>query len=727
MNISIQNRIGSQVSAWLPRLTRPLQLISIRQKILILPVVALAALALSALVTWSLAKINTSLLNDFSGHTLPTLSAVSDVNAGLVSVQSQYSQAVGDKDEFELEDANTAAAKIRTALQDIAKKEPAYEPRIKELLAMWDHYTSASSAAIKGVIDGKADMSTLQSMAKDKEAAYADVHKALQKLVEDSKADALGKMNDASKKASRAATGGIVMTIFVAVLLAFVSMLVEFAVRNPIEKLRAAIGEVAKGNFAVRVESEGRDAIAVMCGAFGSLLSDLNAAIKETNTVLGSVARGDFGKRVTAELPGDLATLKRGVNESSDSVQRTMDALDAVMDALAAGNFAARMRSDVEGESRRKVDKAMTLLQESLQALAATMSAAAEGDFSRRIDTELPGDLDTLKRAVNQSLDGLDAAFAEISATIQALAHGDLTRRAQGQFSGSLGELTEALNNSLDNLAQVIQSVADTADEVNAGVEEIARGNADLSERTERQAAALEESASSIEELLATARGTADNCRQTSEITVKASEDSRQGAEVVQKAGKSMGAIIAASKSISEIIGLIDSVAFQTNLLALNAAVEAARAGEHGRGFAVVASEVRGLAQRTTASAKEIRNLIAVSGERVAEGNALVDESGVMLGDIAKSSENIASLMREVASSVAEQNSGLQQISKAINDLEAVNQQNSSLVTEVAASSSALTERAGRLREMVGAFRIRDDMPPREEESIDSDHQYHVA
>jgi methyl-accepting chemotaxis protein len=397
------------------------------------------------------------------------------------------------------------------------------------------------------------------------------------------------------------------------------------------------------------------------------------------------------------------------------------------MDAMAAGNFSARMRSDVEGESRRKVDKAMTLLQESLQALAATMSAAAEGDFSRRIETELPGDLDKLKRAVNLSLDGLDAAFAEISATTQALAHSDLTRRAQGQFSGSLGELTEALNNSLDNLAQVIQSVADTADEVNAGVEEIAKGNADLSERTERQAAALEESASSIEELLATARGTADNCRQTSEITNRASEDSKQGAEVVQKAGKSMGAIIAASKSISEIIGLIDSVAFQTNLLALNAAVEAARAGEHGRGFAVVASEVRALAQRTTASAKEIRNLIAVSGERVAEGNSLVDQSSLMLEGIARSSENIAQLTREVTNSVQEQTSGLQQISKAINDLESVNQQNSALVTEVAASSSSLTERAARLRQMVGAFRVRDEEPTAEAEPEDSNQEYQIA
>ena len=202
MNIPILNRIGSLLVSGLPRLTRPLQLVSIRTKILILPAVALAALAMSAVVTWSLARINSTLLTDFSGHTLPTLSAVSDVNVGLVSVQALYSTAVGDKDEFELEDANAAAAKVRTALEDIGKKEPTYEKRIKDLLAMYDHYTSASSAAIKGVIDGKADMQTLQTMAKDKEAAYGEVHKALQKLVDESKADALGKLNGASRKAT---------------------------------------------------------------------------------------------------------------------------------------------------------------------------------------------------------------------------------------------------------------------------------------------------------------------------------------------------------------------------------------------------------------------------------------------------------------------------------------------------------------------------------------------
>jgi len=711
MNKTKGKRFGEGVAAWLPRLTRPFSYLSIRVKILILPGVALVALAVSLLITRSISHRNTEALNELSGHTLPVMTLVGSVNVGLIDVQSQFTQAIGDKDEFELEDAVKASKQVRASLEEIAQKDPTFSKRVTELLALWDHYVTTSTSAVKGLIDGKEDMQTLQQEAKEKQDAYTSIHTALQKLDDDSQATIVGRLDEASTSAKRAALAGTVILFVVAAVLLFVSMLIEFAVRTPIEKLREVLREVANGNFGVHVEAEGSDAIAAMCKAFGSLLSDLNAAIKETNTVLACVAKGDFTRRVSAKLPGDLATLKRGVNESANSVQRTMDALDAVMDALVEGDFSARMRVDVEGKSREKVDRAMTLLQQSLEALGSTMSAAAEGDFSRRIEADLPGDLGVLKSAVNQSLDGLAAAFSEISATTQALSEGDLTRRANGEFSGSLGRLTSALNSSLDNLVTVIRAVAETADEVSSGAEEIARGNADLSERNERQAAALEESASSIEELLSTARVTADNCRQTAEITHKASEDSRLGAEVVQRTGKSMGAIIQASRSIGEIIGLIDSIAFQTNLLALNAAVEAARAGEHGRGFAVVASEVRGLAQRTTASAKEIRNLIVVSGDRVAEGNALVDESSSKLEAIAKSSENIAQLTSEVTNSVQEQTTGLQQISKAINDLEAVNQQNSTLVTQVAAASSSLTERAAHLRETVASFRFSNDGP----------------
>ncbi len=186
------------------------------------------------------------------------------------------------------------------------------------------------------------------------------------------------------------------------------------------------------------------------------------------------------------------------MNASADSVQKTMETLDAVMDAMARGDFSARMSQDVEGGSRAKVDRAMGLLQQSLGALEQALSGAADGDFSQRIDAQLPGDLDRLKGAVNRSLEALEAAFDEIGDTTRALAEGDLTRRIRSDYRGTLKALTDALNRALDSVSQVIREGIYNADEVGVGIEEIARGNADLSGRTERQASALQESAASI-------------------------------------------------------------------------------------------------------------------------------------------------------------------------------------------------------------------------------------
>ncbi|PPT99404.1 hypothetical protein XarbCFBP7408_14910 [Xanthomonas arboricola pv. guizotiae] len=690
------------------RLSRRLRYISIRSKILLLPSIALLGLLAYSVYTISASRANIHTLERFAANTLPVMSLAAQANQGLIETQATFSQALGDKDEFLIEDAVKLAQTARQKIQSIKTKDPSYAPRVTELVALWDRYVEKSKLAVTGIISGQGDMQSFQALATEKQAAYQQVRDALNKLGSDSETSFKSALTEAAAQATRASWIGASATVVLLLLTVLAALLIDAAIRQPIERLNQAIGQVARGDFDVHVEDEGKDALSTMCRSFNSLLVDLKAAISETNQVLAAVERGNFSQRVAADLPGDLATLKHGVNAGADSVQRTMRALDAVMDALARGDFSARMSEDVEGDSRVKVDRAMHLLQESLEELRTSMTATAEGNFKRRIDADLPGDLGVLKQAVNQSLNALDLALSEISATTDALANGDLSRRVQGLYAGTLGALTSSLNGSLDSLSEVIGEVASTAEDVSNGADEISSGNSDLSGRTERQAAALEQSAASIKSLLESARQAAENSRQTSELTVGALENSRHGAEVVSKAGDSMEGINQSSRRIADIIGLIDSVAFQTNLLALNAAVEAARAGEHGRGFAVVASEVRNLAHRTASSAKEIRDLISDSNQRVHEGTDLVAATREQLEAINASNERVAQLSREAASAAQDQSSGLQELSRAVDDLESVNQQNSSLVEEVSASSESLRERAVQLRTMVAGFRLQD-------------------
>jgi len=237
---------------------------------------------------------------------------------------------------------------------------------------------------------------------------------------------------------------------------------------------------------------------------------------------------------------------------------------------------------------------------------------------------------------------------------------------------------------------------------------EIASGNLDLSARTEEQASSLEETASSMVELTSTVRQNNENAHQARTLASAASEVAVKGGATVSEVVKTMGAINESSRRIVDIIGVIDGIAFQTNILALNAAVEAARAGEQGRGFAVVAGEVRNLAHRSAAAAKEIKELIGDSVERVEAGSKLVGQAGVTMEEVVASVERVTAIIAEIAVASNEQQNGIEQISTAINQMDSVTQQNAALVEEAAAAADQLQQQAANLAESVSIFKLRD-------------------
>ncbi len=294
----------------------------------------------------------------------------------------------------------------------------------------------------------------------------------------------------------------------------------------------------------------------------------------------------------------------------------------------------------------------------------------------------------------------------EAVAVAEKVAAGDLTSRIEVTTTDETGKLLQALKDMNANLVNIVGEVRSGTEAIGSGTKQIASGNADLSQRTEEQASSLEETASSMEELTSTVKQNAENAKQANQLAIGASAVAVKGGEVVSQVVGTMSSINESSKKIVDIISVIDGIAFQTNILALNAAVEAARAGEQGRGFAVVATEVRNLAQRSAAAAKEIKELIGDSVEKVGAGTKLVDQAGKTMEEIVTSVKRVTDIMSEITAASQEQSAGIEQVNQAITQMDEVTQQNAALVEEAAAAAESMQEQAADLARAVSAFRL---------------------
>ncbi|WP_420476256.1 methyl-accepting chemotaxis protein [Noviherbaspirillum sp. ST9] len=299
----------------------------------------------------------------------------------------------------------------------------------------------------------------------------------------------------------------------------------------------------------------------------------------------------------------------------------------------------------------------------------------------------------------------LTGPVAHATAVARRIADGHLANQI-AHDKGPMGDLLKALREMQSSLATTVSAVRANAENVATAGNEIAAGNSDLSARTEQQAAALQKTAASMEELSSTVHQNADNARQANGLAVNASEVAARGGEVVTQVVGTMRDINDSSKKIADIIGVIDSIAFQTNILALNAAVEAARAGEQGRGFAVVATEVRSLARRSADAAKEIKELIHSSVERVGHGTALVDRAGATMNEVVSAIRRVTEIVGEISEASAEQSRGMQQIDESVQQMDESTQQNAALVEESAAAAESLRTQAQQLVQAVAVFKL---------------------
>jgi methyl-accepting chemotaxis protein len=307
-----------------------------------------------------------------------------------------------------------------------------------------------------------------------------------------------------------------------------------------------------------------------------------------------------------------------------------------------------------------------------------------------------------ISRSISRAL---GAEPHELSQAMDRVAQGDLTHTVTVR-AGDTTSVLATVHRMQSSLVQVVSRVREGSNGVSTASVQIASGNHDLSARTEQQASALERTSSSMEQLGTTVRQNADNAKQANQLAQSASEVAIQGGEVVAQVVHTMKDINESSKKITDIINVIDGIAFQTNILALNAAVEAARAGEHGRGFAVVASEVRSLAGRSAEAAKDIKRLIDASVDRVSQGSTLVDQAGATMTEVVSSIRRVTDLMGEISAASSEQNDGVNEVGRAMTQMDQSTQQNATLVDEMAAAASSLKNQADQLVGTVSIFKL---------------------
>ena len=341
------------------------------------------------------------------------------------------------------------------------------------------------------------------------------------------------------------------------------------------------------------------------------------------------------------------------------------------------------------------------------QEVAEIVKAASRGDFSQRFNLEGKEDfLLDLTQGLNQLLNTCEAGLNDIAEVLFAISQGDLTKTIETEYEGTFGKLKNDTNMTVEKLKIMIEQIRSSTDSIYSGSKEIASGNNDLSHRTEMQAARLQETAASMEQLTQAVKNNVGNAKQANELVTNSVSIAMEGGKVVENVIEMMEGINQSSRRIEDIIAVIDDIAFQTNILALNAAVEAARAGEQGNGFAVVAVEVRNLAQRAALAAAEIKKLIADSVTQVNNGGQLVEQAGQTMNKIIDSIQGVTQIMSEISDASAEQNSDIIQVNQAINQMDNVTQQNAALVEQSAAAAESLEEQSQNLAVVIHNFKI---------------------
>ncbi|MGE4499192.1 MAG: methyl-accepting chemotaxis protein [Hydrogenovibrio sp.] len=479
--------------------------------------------------------------------------------------------------------------------------------------------------------------------------------------------------------------------------------------------------------------------IAISIGVAYWVFNAINRPLKEMSSIMQRVSNdGDLSQTISIRGNDEIGRISADFNHHIQFLANTIEEIQSVMANVARGNTDVSIHTEMKGvfdvqtinglEGRFKhilenTESVVNSLKLSFEEINLVMSEMSTGKFDRRISIDVKGEFEKLEHNINQSLDSVEEAITHISEALSRQASGNYDPKSDIQLTGDLKRLDSALHTTCDKVGTTILQINHSAESVSRMSEELAQSAMAFSEKTQNQAATLEETSASTEEITATVRQNTDSARNANALARQAQEKAHKGAQINEVAVQSMDQITESSNQIADIITLIDSIAFQTNLLALNAAVEAARAGEHGRGFAVVAGEVRNLAQKSADAARQIKTLIEDSVQKIHEGADYVNQSKESLSEINEVITKVTSIISEITTSSEEQAKAVEHINQAIVSLDKDTQQNALIVEQTAQNAQQMKEAAYQMSRQVDFFKVSGDSMTRLNDETDADNK----
>jgi methyl-accepting chemotaxis protein len=659
---------------------------SFKKKIWSIPAAAVVIFGLSLAATFVLSRQTAKTISELGTVRYPSVDLAQRMERELKSVVEAFQSAVAEGDKGKLNDANALAKQFRDDADALAAL-PGESDEGTTLRANFDAYLDAAlnaSSVMLGTKSGDAAAAIAQ-MQKQHGVVDAAVTAATAKAHDNFKASLVAGDAGLRKILWLTVVGALMVTAGLILISHFIVGSLWRQLGGDPEGARVFADKIAAGDLSAKIVLDPNDSRSLMA-SLQAMAGRLNAVIAAQAEMSREHDKGNIGYRIDASaLPGTYRELASMTNEVVDAHVKVMFRLVDVLQHYGRGDFSVDMPPlpGQKGDLTRAAAEAKNNLLAINTELKRLVDAATRGDFTARGDgAAFQNVYREMVNGLNQVMAACETGITDLGRVLDALAHGDLTTQMRGNHSGQFAQLQRDANATVAKLTAVITQIKQSTGSKDGDGRDSSRGGDSLSQRIEHQAASLEETASSMEEITAAVKQNAENANHANGLAIGASQVAVRGGEVVSQVVDTMSSIESSSKKIVDIIGVIDSIAFQTNILALNAAVEAARAGEHGRGFAVVATEVRNLAQRTVSSAKEIKGLIGESVEKVGAGTALVRTAGETMKEIVDAVKQVTDIMGEIKTASAEQSSGIASVNVAITQVDQATQQNAALVEQ---------------------------------------------